>query len=86
MNIIERMSVAVRRLETDLAATKEELGRCVRLRDEAREECVKLMGEVEVKRSLEQKVEELQAKFNDLDNRYDDPPNTRHFCFVIDAI
>jgi TATA element modulatory factor 1 TATA binding len=70
VNIMERMSAAVRRLESDLATTREEMGRCVRQRDGAREECVKLMGEVEEKRRVQREVEELQRKFGALENRY----------------
>jgi len=69
VNIMERMSAAVRRLESDLAATKEEMVRCVRQRDEAREECVKLMSEVEEKRKFQSQVTESQNKYNDLENR-----------------
>lgn len=71
VNIMERMSAAVRRLESDLAATKEEMGRVVRQRDEAREECVKLMGEVEEKRRFELALRELQSKFDELENRFE---------------
>jgi predicted nucleic acid-binding Zn-ribbon protein len=70
INIIERMSAAVRRLETDLAATKEEMARSVKQRDEAREECVKLMVEVEEKRALQTSVGQLHSKYDDLENRY----------------
>jgi len=70
VNIMERMSAAVRRLESDLVTTREEMGRCVRQRDEAREECVKLMGEVEEKRRFQLSLEELHRKFGDLENRY----------------
>ena len=70
VNIMERMSAAVRRLESDLVTTREEMGRCVKQRDEAREECVKLMGEVEEKRRFQLSLEELHRKFGDLENRY----------------
>jgi hypothetical protein len=67
---MERMSAAVRRLESDLAMTREEMGRFVRQRDEAREECVKLMGEVEEKRKFQLSLEEMYRRFGDLENRY----------------
>ena len=70
VNIIERMSAAVRRLETDLAATKEEMARSIKQRDEARDECVKLMSEVEEKRQLQNGITALQTKFDTLENRY----------------
>ena len=53
VNIIERMSAAVRRLESDLASTKEEMSRAIKQRDEARNECMKLMSEVEEKRQFQ---------------------------------
>jgi TATA element modulatory factor len=70
VNIIERMSSAVRRLESDLSATKEEMARVLRQRDEAREECVRLMGEVEEKRKFETALKDFQGRFDELDNRY----------------
>jgi len=76
VNIMERMSAAVRRLESDLVTTREEMGRCIRQRDEAREECVKLMGEVEEKRRFQLSLEELHRKFGDLENRYASLPSS----------
>lgn len=70
VNIIERMSAAVRRLESDLASTKEEMSRAIKQRDEARDECVKLMSEVEEKRRFQEAVQKSQSRFNDLKNRY----------------
>jgi len=84
VNIMERMSAAVRRLESDLATTREEMGRCVRQRDEAREECVKLMGEVEEKRRIQMQVEQLQRKFGDLENRYAITYLAPISCFSLD--
>jgi TATA element modulatory factor len=76
VNIIERMSAAVRRLESDLTSAKEELARSVRQRDEAREECVKLMVEVEEKRKYQDANRQLQTQFDNLEVRYN-PPITR---------
>jgi TATA element modulatory factor len=70
VNIMERMSAAVRRLESDLAATKEEMARSIKQRDEAREECVKLMSEVEEKRRFQQAVRDTKTKYDDLENRF----------------
>lgn len=70
VNIIERMSAAVRRLESDLASSKEELVRSVRQRDEAREECHKLMVEVEEKRRCQDAQRQIQAQLDDLEVRY----------------
>jgi hypothetical protein len=73
VNIMERMSAAVRRLESDLVARKEELGRMLKQRDEAREECVNLMSEVEEKRKFQMQVGDWQRKYEALDNRYSPP-------------
>jgi hypothetical protein len=69
VNMIEKMSAAVRRLETDLAATKEEMTRSIKQRDEARDECVKLMTEVDQKRQFQTSVAKIQEKYDILDNR-----------------
>ena len=69
VNIMERMSAAVRRLESDLVAKKEELSRTLKQRDEAREECVNLMSEVEEKRKFQSQVGDWQRKYEELDNR-----------------
>lgn len=70
VNIIERMSAAVRRLESDLASTKEEMARSIKQRDEAREECVKLMVEVEEKRRFQNAAQQTENRYNDLENRF----------------
>ena len=74
VNIMERMSAAVRRLESDLVAKKEELSRTIKQRDEAREECVNLMSEVEEKRTYQTQVGDWQRKYEELDNRYEYSP------------
>lgn len=76
VNIMERMGAAVRRLENDLVATKEELSRSLKQRDEAREECVKLMSEVEEKRRFQDSVQQAQTQYAELENRYN-PSNKR---------
>jgi TATA element modulatory factor len=69
VNIVERMSAAVRRLEGQVTGMREELSRMGRQRDEAREECVRLMEEVETKRRVEEMVKEVQRKYQDLEIR-----------------
>ena len=63
---MERMSAAVRRLESDLASTKEEMSRAIKQRDEARNECMKLMSEVEEKRRFQNAVQQSETRYNDL--------------------
>ena len=69
VNIIERMSAAVRRLESDLASTKEEMARAIKQRDEARNECIKLMTEVEEKRRFQEAVQQSQSRYDALETR-----------------
>jgi hypothetical protein len=70
VQLVERMSAAVRRLESEKATSKEEIGRLAAQRDEAREEVVALMREVEQKRAAEGKVAQLQDEIAKINSRY----------------
>lgn len=70
VQLVERMSAAVRRLESEKATSKEELARLVAQRDEAREEVVTLMREVEEKRAQELRVDKLEVELKAMDERY----------------
>lgn len=70
VQLVERMSAAVRRLESEKATSKEEMSRLVAQRDEAREEVVTLMREVEEKRGQEEKIADLEKKMEDVEVRY----------------
>ncbi|TGO76095.1 hypothetical protein BELL_0175g00180 [Botrytis elliptica] len=71
VQLVERMSSAVRKLESEKVATKEEVARLIAQRDEARTEIVALMKEVEVKRGLEEKVEALEEEIKGVKERYE---------------
>jgi hypothetical protein len=71
VQLVERMSSAVRRLESEKVATKEDLTRLSAQRDEARAEIVSLMKEVTAKRAAEQRVAELEAEVAAIKARYD---------------
>ncbi|KAL4939985.1 hypothetical protein BDV06DRAFT_27943 [Aspergillus oleicola] len=71
VQLVERMSATVRRLESERAASKDELARITAQRDEAREQVVDLMREVEEKRASDTQVQELQQKLDELDRRYE---------------
>jgi TATA element modulatory factor len=71
VQLVERMSAAVRRLESEKAATKEELIRLSAQRDEAREEVVSLMREIEQKRAADEKVKELEESLLKMNERYE---------------
>jgi chromosome segregation ATPase len=70
VQLVERMSSAVRRLESEKVATKEDLARLSAQRDEARAEIVSLMREVEAKRAADTRVSELEAEVKNLNSRY----------------
>jgi len=70
VQLVERMSATVRRLESERAASKDELARLTSQRDEARQEVVELMREVEEKRRADQRIQDLEATVSQLDQRY----------------
>ncbi|PGH11303.1 hypothetical protein AJ80_07203 [Polytolypa hystricis UAMH7299] len=70
VQLVERMSATVRRLESERAASRDELSVLTAQRDEARAEVVALMREVEEKRSADGRVDELESRLEVLDQRY----------------
>ncbi|RAL58581.1 hypothetical protein DID88_003941 [Monilinia fructigena] len=71
VQLVERMSSAVRKLESEKVATKEEVSRLAAQRDEARAEIVNLMKEVEIKRELGERVKELEEEIKVVKERYE---------------
>ncbi|KAL2438397.1 hypothetical protein ABEF95_008468 [Exophiala dermatitidis] len=70
VQLVERMSANVRRLESEKAASKDELLRLTTQRDEARKEVVNLMREVEEKRKVETRLKTLEAEYQTLNERH----------------
>ncbi|KIW33679.1 uncharacterized protein PV07_00508 [Cladophialophora immunda] len=70
VQLVERMSANVRRLESEKAASKDELARLTAQRDEARQEVVSLMREVEAKRKIEERLEALEKEHASLSTRH----------------
>lgn len=70
VQLVERMSATVRRLNSEKAATRDELGRLAAQRDDAREQIVALMREVEQKRAADDKANKLEAEVAQLNERY----------------
>ncbi|CAD6566187.1 MAG: hypothetical protein ASARMPREDX12_003108 [Alectoria sarmentosa] len=70
VQLVERMSAAVRRLESEKASHKDELSRLSGQRDEARDQIVGLMKEVEEKRGWESRVKELEKEVMGVEERY----------------
>lgn len=71
VQLVERMSAAVRRLESEKATFKDEIARLSTQRDEARDEVVSLMREVEGKRTDETRVSTLESEMKGLTGRYE---------------
>ena len=70
VQLVERMSAAVRRLESEKAASKDELTRLSQQRDEAREQVVNLMREVEEKREFDERIKDLEKENEQIQERY----------------
>lgn len=71
VQLVERMSAAVRKLEGEKATHKDELTRLGTQRDEARDQIVLLMREVEEARSNKSRVGELEKDMQGVQQRYD---------------
>lgn len=70
VQLVERMSAAVRRLESEKAASREEVGRLCAQRDEAREQVVSLMEEAEGKRAADERARALEKEVGAIKERY----------------
>jgi chromosome segregation ATPase len=71
VQLVERMSAAVRRLESEKAASKEEMVRILSQRDEAREEVVNLMREIEGLKGDRERVGTLEKDLKDVEGKYE---------------
>lgn len=72
VQLVERMSAAVRRLESEKASTREELTRLTSQRDEGREEVLRLMKEVEEAKALSKQVQSLEEQLSAVSLRYEE--------------
>lgn len=70
VQLVSRLSAAVRRLETDMAAARDELARMATSRDDARAELVELMREVDAKRDLEGQLAKMQQEKEELTEKF----------------
>ena len=71
VQLVERMSATVRKLESEKAAHREELVRLSAQRDEAREQVVELMRDNEGKKAVDERVKVLEADLDEFKARYD---------------
>ena len=70
VQLVERMSAAVRRLESEKASSKDDIHRLSQQRDEARDQAVSLMKEVDAKRKIEDRVKALEQENRTIQERY----------------
>lgn len=70
VQLVERMSAAIRRLEAEKVAAREEMARVCNQRDEARADMVSFMKDLEEAKTAAGKVPQLQEAVADLDSRY----------------
>jgi hypothetical protein len=71
VQLVEKLSAAIRRHETEKVATKDELTRISAQRDEARAEMVTLIREVEAGRQAAEQVTKLQSQVAEVNDRYE---------------
>ena len=70
VQLVERMTAAVRRLESEKASSRDELARLSQQRDEAREQVVSLMLETEEKRKVDERIKMLEKENQGIQERY----------------
>ncbi|KAK2609016.1 hypothetical protein QQS21_002386 [Conoideocrella luteorostrata] len=70
VQLVERMSAAIRRLEAEKVTAKEEMVRVYSQRDEARTDLVALMKEIEATKASAAKVPQLEEEVANIDARY----------------
>jgi TATA element modulatory factor len=71
VQLVERMSASVRRLEMEKAAAREEILRMQSQRDGARDEVVSLMRELDLLKELQDKGEQMSKEMEDMRLRYE---------------
>jgi len=71
VQLVERMSSTIRRLESEKAAHRDELARLVSQRDGSRNEVVALMREAEAKREADERAARLESELGEVRRRYD---------------
>ena len=71
VQLVERMSAAIRRLESEKVAAREELTRISSQRDEARAEIVALMRTVEGGKAATERLKSLETEIAEVNARYE---------------
>jgi len=70
IQLVERMSAGIRRLEAEKFTTREELLRISRQRDDARTQIVSLMREIEEHKQAAVRVRQLESDVEGINERY----------------
>ena len=70
VQLVERMSAAIRRLEAEKVATREDLSRVSSQRDEARREVSSLMKEVGSRAEAYRRASDLESQVTEINSRY----------------
>lgn len=70
VQLVERMSAAIRRLEGEKVTAKEEMARVCSQRDEARSDLVGMMKDLEAAKAASARVPDLESQIVGLDQRY----------------
>ena len=71
VQLVERMSASIRRLESEKAAHKDELARLMSQRDESRNEVVTLTRQVESNHQTDGKTAKLETELGEIKKRYE---------------
>jgi uncharacterized coiled-coil DUF342 family protein len=71
VQLVERMSATVRRLEMEKSASREEIARLQGQRDEARDEVAKFMRELDGLKDEQERVGKLETEIGELKQRYE---------------
>ncbi|KAI5244919.1 hypothetical protein E4T43_03423 [Aureobasidium subglaciale] len=71
VQLVQHMSSKIQRLEAEKSAHKDELARLITQRDEARDEIVSMMREVENRRSTDGKTDKLESELGQVKQRYE---------------
>jgi archaellum component FlaC len=71
VQLVERMSATVRKLEMEKAASREAMARLQGQRDEAREEIVTMMCEVDELKVDHKKMSDLEAQMQEVQSKFD---------------
>lgn len=70
VQLVERLSASIRRLESERAGIKDELARVTTQRDETRQQVVELMRELDEGQHSASRVNDLENELADLDKRH----------------